>query len=72
MSYCLGSVAQEVRPGTARVLVTELSGSGYINPTPVTKPSEDSDTEVELYLSPERLVSSQALQTTVSSHLSDT
>ncbi|XP_072241642.1 leucine-rich repeat-containing protein 56 [Leuresthes tenuis] len=55
MSYSLGSVAQEVRPGTARVLVTELSGSGYINPTPVTKPSEDSDTEVELYLSPERL-----------------
>ncbi|KAM4573496.1 leucine-rich repeat-containing protein 56 isoform 1-T3 [Odontesthes bonariensis] len=55
MSYCLGSVAQEVRPGTARVLVTELSGSGYINPTPVTKHSEDSDTEVELYLSPERL-----------------
>ncbi|XP_041853087.1 leucine-rich repeat-containing protein 56 [Melanotaenia boesemani] len=55
MNDCHGPVAQEVRPGTARVLVTELSGSGYINPTPVTKPCEDFDTEVELYLSPERL-----------------
>uniref|UniRef100_UPI0037E8F433 leucine-rich repeat-containing protein 56 n=1 Tax=Semicossyphus pulcher TaxID=241346 RepID=UPI0037E8F433 len=54
MSCCLGSVPQ-VRPGTARVQVTELSGSGNINPTPTTKPCEDSVTAVELYLSPEKL-----------------
>ncbi|XP_032380297.1 leucine-rich repeat-containing protein 56 [Etheostoma spectabile] len=58
MSCCHGSVPQEVRPGTARVLVTELSGSGHINPTPATKPCEDSETAVELYhLSPEKLES---------------
>ncbi|XP_031139336.1 leucine-rich repeat-containing protein 56 isoform X1 [Sander lucioperca] len=55
MSCCQGSVPQEVRPGTARVLVTELSGSGHINPTPATKPCEDSETAVELYFSPEKL-----------------
>ncbi|XP_028264559.1 leucine-rich repeat-containing protein 56 [Parambassis ranga] len=55
MSCCHGSVPQEVRPGTARVLVTELSGSSNINPTPATKPCEDSDTTVELYLSQEKL-----------------
>ncbi|XP_074488357.1 leucine-rich repeat-containing protein 56 isoform X1 [Sebastes fasciatus] len=57
MSCCHGSVRQEVRPGTARVLVTELSGSGQINPTPAPKPCEDSETAVELYLSPEKLES---------------
>ncbi|KAM9753165.1 leucine-rich repeat-containing protein 56 [Menidia menidia] len=55
MNFSHGSVAQDVRPGTARVLVTELCDLGYINPTPITKPSEDSDTDIELYLSPERL-----------------
>ncbi|XP_037538653.1 leucine-rich repeat-containing protein 56 [Nematolebias whitei] len=56
MNLCHSSVAQEVRPGTARVQVTELSGSGCINPTPnPAKPCEDCDTAVELYLSPERL-----------------
>ncbi|XP_023271303.1 leucine-rich repeat-containing protein 56 [Seriola lalandi dorsalis] len=57
MSCCHGSVPEEVRPGTARVLVTELSGSGLVNPTPATKACEDSETAVELYLSPERLKS---------------
>ncbi|XP_070763152.1 leucine-rich repeat-containing protein 56 [Enoplosus armatus] len=47
----------EVRPGTARVLVTELSGSGNINPIPATKPCEDFETAVELYLAPEKLES---------------
>ncbi|XP_039989266.1 leucine-rich repeat-containing protein 56 isoform X2 [Xiphias gladius] len=55
MNCCHGSVPQEVRPGTARVLVTELSGPGHINPTPATKPCEESETAVELYLSPEKL-----------------
>lgn len=59
MSSYYGSVPQEVRPATARVLVTELSASGNINPTPAIKPCEDSDTAVELYLSPEKLVSQQ-------------
>ncbi|KAF3689004.1 Leucine-rich repeat-containing protein 56 [Channa argus] len=45
----------EVRPGRARVLVTELSGSGQINPIPAKKPYEDSETAMELYLSPEKL-----------------
>ncbi|GAA6217592.1 leucine-rich repeat-containing protein 56 isoform X1 [Lates japonicus] len=57
MSCCHGSVPREVRPGTARVQVTELSGSGPINPTPATKHYEDSETAVELYLSPEKLES---------------
>ncbi|KAF0041319.1 hypothetical protein F2P81_007217 [Scophthalmus maximus] len=57
MSCCRGPVAQKVRPGTARVLVTELSGSGHINPTPATKPCEDFETAVERYLSPEKLKS---------------
>lgn len=57
MSCCHGSVPQEVRPGTARVLVTELSGSGHINPTPATKPCENSGSVGEpFYLSPEKLV----------------
>ncbi|XP_042352499.1 leucine-rich repeat-containing protein 56 [Plectropomus leopardus] len=55
MSCCHGSVPQEVRPGTARVLVTSLSESGHINPTPATKSCEDSETVVEFYLSPEKL-----------------
>ncbi|XP_021428632.2 leucine-rich repeat-containing protein 56 isoform X2 [Oncorhynchus mykiss] len=38
---------------SARVLVTELSGSGQMNPTPAAY--EDSDMQVELYLSPEKL-----------------
>ncbi|KAF7659257.1 hypothetical protein LDENG_00001230 [Lucifuga dentata] len=37
MSFCHGSKPQEGRPGTARVPVTELSGSGPINPTPTMK-----------------------------------
>ncbi|XP_029289423.1 leucine-rich repeat-containing protein 56 isoform X2 [Cottoperca gobio] len=57
MSCCHGSVPKQVRPGTARVLVTELSGSGHINPIPATKSCEDSETAVELYLSPEKLKS---------------
>lgn len=60
MSCCRVPVAQDVRPGTARVVVTELSGSGFVNPTPATKKTcEDLDTAAELYLSPERLVSFQ-------------
>ncbi|XP_020498265.2 leucine-rich repeat-containing protein 56 [Labrus bergylta] len=55
MSCCLGSVSQGVRPGTARVQVTELSGSGNINPTPATKPFEDYESAVDVYLTPERL-----------------
>ncbi|XP_069019680.1 leucine-rich repeat-containing protein 56 [Embiotoca jacksoni] len=56
MSCCHGSVPQEVRPGTAsRILVTELSDSGCINPTPATKSCEDSETSAKLYLSPEKL-----------------
>ncbi|XP_041652545.1 leucine-rich repeat-containing protein 56 [Cheilinus undulatus] len=55
MSCCLRSVPQEVRPGTARIQVTELSGSGSINPTPATKPCEHSETAVEVYLTPEKL-----------------
>uniref|UniRef100_A0A3Q2QJY7 Leucine rich repeat containing 56 n=1 Tax=Fundulus heteroclitus TaxID=8078 RepID=A0A3Q2QJY7_FUNHE len=55
MSVCQDSVVQEVRPGTARVQVTELSGSGCINPTPVPKPHEDPDKAMEAYLSRGRL-----------------
>ncbi|XP_059191734.1 leucine-rich repeat-containing protein 56 [Centropristis striata] len=57
MSCCHGSVTQEVRPGTSRVLVTELSGSGHINPMPAKKSCEETDTALELYLSPEKLES---------------
>ncbi|KAI4825359.1 hypothetical protein KUCAC02_021044 [Chaenocephalus aceratus] len=56
MSCCHGSVPKGVRPGTARVLVTELSGSGHINPTPATKPCEDAEA-VDVSLSPEKLKS---------------
>lgn len=56
MSYRHGSLPQGVQPVTARVLVTEVSGSGSINPTPASKPREDSETPVEFYLSPEKLV----------------
>ncbi|XP_054887584.1 leucine-rich repeat-containing protein 56 isoform X2 [Poeciliopsis prolifica] len=52
MSVCHDSVG---RPGTARVQVTELSGSGSINPTPARKPNQDPDKAVEPYLSPKRL-----------------
>uniref|UniRef100_A0A3B3XSQ7 Leucine rich repeat containing 56 n=1 Tax=Poecilia mexicana TaxID=48701 RepID=A0A3B3XSQ7_9TELE len=55
MSVCHDSVVQEVRPGTARVQVTELSGSGSINPTPARKANQDQDKAVEPYLSPKRL-----------------
>lgn len=58
MSCCHGSVPKGVRPGTARVLVTELSGSGHINPTPATKPCEDAEA-VDVSLSPEKLVNLQ-------------
>ncbi|KAK5867658.1 hypothetical protein PBY51_012127 [Eleginops maclovinus] len=54
MSCCQVPVPKEVRPGTARVLVTELSGSGPINPTPATKPCEDAEA-VDVSLSPEKL-----------------
>ncbi|XP_060932500.1 leucine-rich repeat-containing protein 56 [Limanda limanda] len=57
MSCCHGPVSRKDRPGSARVLVTELSGSGQINPTPSTKPCEDPETEVELHLSAEKLKS---------------
>ncbi|XP_051808590.1 leucine-rich repeat-containing protein 56 [Acanthochromis polyacanthus] len=57
MSSCQEPVSPELRPGTAQVLVTELSGSGYINPTPASKPSEDSETAAELHLSPDRMKS---------------
>ncbi|XP_034032751.1 leucine-rich repeat-containing protein 56 [Thalassophryne amazonica] len=57
MSCCHVSVAQEARAGTARVLVTELSGSGLINPSPASKPCEESEPAVEPYLSPETLKS---------------
>ncbi|XP_029992534.1 leucine-rich repeat-containing protein 56 [Sphaeramia orbicularis] len=55
MSCCQGSFPQDARPGTARVLVTELSRSDHINPTPAPKSREGSETPVELYLSPEKL-----------------
>ncbi|XP_070829089.1 leucine-rich repeat-containing protein 56 [Chaetodon trifascialis] len=55
MSCCHGYVPQEVRPGTALLRVTELKGSSHSNPTPTTKPREDSETAVEPYFSPEKL-----------------
>ncbi len=58
MSRCHGSVPQDVRPRTARVVVTELSGSGHINPSPATKPRHDSETAVEPFLTLEKLVCS--------------
>ncbi|KAJ8003043.1 hypothetical protein DPEC_G00165260 [Dallia pectoralis] len=49
--------SQDLRPitqhGTVRVLVTELSGSGQLNPNPAVY--EESGLQVELYLSPEKL-----------------
>lgn len=55
---CLhGSLLRGARPGTARVLVTELSGSGHINPTPTPKPREELEILAETYLTPEKLVS---------------
>ncbi|XP_075945950.1 leucine-rich repeat-containing protein 56 [Anarhichas minor] len=57
MSCCHAPAPREVRPGTARVLVTELSGSGHINPTPAPKPCDDYETAVDLYLSQEKLES---------------
>jgi len=62
------SVLREVRPGTARVLVTELSGSGHINPTPTPKLREDYKTAVGCYLSQEKLVNTQSPQDTGSVH----
>ncbi|KAL6107007.1 lrrc56 [Pungitius sinensis] len=56
MSCCHVSVP-EVRPGAARVLVTEQSGSGHINPTPAPKPPQDYEPEAGLYLSKEKLES---------------
>lgn len=53
---CLhGSLLRGARPGTARVLVTELSGSGHINPTPTPKPREELEILAETYLTPEKL-----------------
>ncbi|KAM6925931.1 leucine-rich repeat-containing protein 56 [Lycodopsis pacificus] len=57
MSCCHALAPRQVRPGTARVLVTELSGSDHINPTPAPKLREDYDTAVDLYLSQEKLES---------------
>nr|XP_040024042.1 LOW QUALITY PROTEIN: leucine-rich repeat-containing protein 56-like [Gasterosteus aculeatus aculeatus] len=57
MSCCHVSVPREVRPGTARVLVPEPSGSGHINLTPAPKPREDYETATGLYLSKEKLES---------------
>lgn len=58
MSCCHQPVLQEARPGTARVRVTDLTGSGLINPTPDMDHSE-SEAEVETFdLSPEKLVGS--------------
>ncbi|XP_075994803.1 leucine-rich repeat-containing protein 56 [Genypterus blacodes] len=48
---CCGSEPRQVRPVTARVLVTELSGSGPINPTPTIQRS------AKLCLSPKTLES---------------
>ncbi|XP_029908636.1 leucine-rich repeat-containing protein 56 [Myripristis murdjan] len=56
MSCSHGSVPQ-VRPGTPRVVVTEFSGSGPLNPTPASKEYEDAQAEVEPYLSPNKLAS---------------
>lgn len=56
MSFSIGPVTQDSRPPTARVQVTELGESDKINPTPLTKPCEDPDTAVDVYLSPEKLV----------------
>lgn len=50
-----------VQPASARVLVTELSGSGQINPTPAEKACEDTKTALELCLSPEKLVNLQQI-----------
>ncbi|XP_015231227.1 PREDICTED: leucine-rich repeat-containing protein 56 isoform X1 [Cyprinodon variegatus] len=55
MSVSHESVGQGVRPGPARVRVTEPSGSESINPTPTPKPNIDPSNALEAYLSPERL-----------------
>ncbi|XP_062317953.1 leucine-rich repeat-containing protein 56 isoform X1 [Osmerus eperlanus] len=52
---CIQDSMVLVQPGTARVLVTEMSGSGQLNPTPAV--FEDSDMLVDLYLSPTKLKS---------------
>lgn len=59
MNFGHESVVQEIRPGSARVLVTELSDSENINPTPAGKPCEVAEAADEPYLSPRRLVSSE-------------
>ncbi|KAL0968400.1 hypothetical protein UPYG_G00266360 [Umbra pygmaea] len=50
---CFQDLVPLVKPGTPRVLVTELSGSGQVNPSPAA--NEESGMMVELYLSPEVL-----------------
>ncbi|KAK2842059.1 hypothetical protein Q5P01_012259 [Channa striata] len=55
MSCCHECVPQEFRPGTARVLLTELSESGQTNPNPAKKPYGDSETPMDLFLFPEKL-----------------
>ncbi|KAM3609689.1 uncharacterized protein V6R79_018613 [Siganus canaliculatus] len=57
MSCCHRDAPQGVRPGTERVRVTELSASGSINPTPATKPCEDSAMGPEIHISAEMLES---------------
>lgn len=57
MSCCHQPGLQQVRPGTARVRVTDLSGPGVINPTPAKGP-DGREAEVELFeVSPAKLVS---------------
>ncbi|CAN9499464.1 unnamed protein product [Ophioblennius macclurei] len=57
MTSCRQSLPPEVRPGSARVRVTELKHPDRINPTPVAKPCEEAEAEADLHLSPERLES---------------
>lgn len=60
MSSCQGLVPQGARPGSARVLVTELGVLDHINPTPTSIPLEDSGSVAELtHLTPEKLVGCQ-------------
>ncbi|KAJ8390930.1 hypothetical protein AAFF_G00098500 [Aldrovandia affinis] len=51
--HCSPESVTVVRPGTPRVSVTELSGSGRTNPTPTV--NEEYEVLLELYLSPEKL-----------------
>lgn len=61
MSCSHTTMIDMVQPASARVLVTELSGSGQFNPTPAEKACEDTKTALELCLSPEKLVNLQQI-----------